>query len=147
MPTDKQIQASRKNGAKSNGPVTGEGKAKSANNARRHGLSSNSHVVVLSNEDRGLYKEMLQSFYDTFQPANAVEMDLVQQIAASSWRIRRIIGMESATLELEMDRQRDRIEIDFEFIDETTRQALAIESAAKSTHQPRRVTNLTAGYT
>ena len=75
---------------------------------------------------------MLQSFYDTFQPANAVEMDLVQQIAAASWRIRRINGMESAMLELEMDRQRDTIAHDFEFIDETTRQALAIESAAKS---------------
>jgi hypothetical protein len=132
MPTDKQIEASKKNGAKSNGPVTEEGKQNSSKNARRHGLSSNSHVVVLSNEDRGLYKEMLQSFYDTFQPANAVEMDLVQQIAAASWRIRRINGMESAMLELEMDRQRDTIANDFEFIDETTRQALAIESAAKS---------------
>ena len=132
MPTDKQIEASKKNGAKSNGPVTEEGKQNSSKNARRHGLSSNSHVVVLSNEDRGLYKEMLQSFYDTFQPANAVEMDLVQQIAAASWRIRRINGMESAMLELEMDRQRDTIAHDFEFIDETTRQALAIESAAKS---------------
>ena len=132
MRTDKQIEASRSNGAKSNGPITEHGKETSSRNARRHGLSSNSHVVVLSNEDRGLYKEMLQSFYDTFQPANAVEMDLVQQIAAASWRIRRINGMESAMLELEMDRHRDTIENDFEFIDETTRQALAIESAAKS---------------
>jgi hypothetical protein len=133
MPTDKQIEASRKNGAKSKGPATEQGKAKSANNARRHGFASNSHVVVLSNEDRDLYKEMLQSFYDSFQPANAVEMDLVQQIAAASWRIRRISGMESALFELEMDRQREQVETDFEFIDEATRQALVLDCTSKPT--------------
>jgi hypothetical protein len=126
MRTRKQIEASRRNGARSRGPTTAEGKARSALNATRHGLSS--RVVVLANESSDTFDGLLQACIEHWRPATAAELILVHDIAGARWRIHRALAMESATLDHEMDRQRANVDSLYSQIDEPTRCALAFNA-------------------
>lgn len=124
MRTDKQSDASRNNGAKSDGPVTEEGKTKSARNSMRHNLSSG-HIVLLSNEDPDAFRAHSFGYLDRFAPADPVERDLVNQMIAASWRLARISAMECALVEIEMDRQRAAHDDEFAFLGPHARQTLS----------------------
>jgi hypothetical protein len=89
-------ETARANGAKSNGPVTPEGKARSARNSLKHGLSG--HVVVLEHESQEEYNELEVSLILRFQPADSIERELVHEMAAARWRLKRIEEMEAAVL-------------------------------------------------
>src|SRR5581483_12358545 len=67
MATENQIRASRANGAQSRGPVTPGGKARSSKNALRHGLLTD--TVVLDNENRSAFTELLLALEAEFEPA------------------------------------------------------------------------------
>jgi hypothetical protein len=85
---------SRVNGAKSNGPVTTEGKAVSSRNSLKHGLTSSR--VVLPHESQEEYDCLEASIRNRFKPADELETELVQEMAAARWRLRRIEAMEAA---------------------------------------------------
>jgi len=109
MRTNKQIEASRRNGAKSKGPVTAEGKAISSQNATTYALTGET-LVVLQNESSVEFESFLANFIEHFQPACPLESDLVFEIAAARWRLRRILGIETFV----MDRKMAELEEDFE---------------------------------
>jgi hypothetical protein len=96
-------ESSRINGSKSNGPKTPEGRQRSSLNALKHGLCSTS--ALLSNECGDLFEAHREGYIAHFAPAGTVELDLVDQIVAASWRLRRALAMESAAYEREMDRR------------------------------------------
>jgi hypothetical protein len=125
MRTEKQNEASKINGAKSNGPVTPEGKAKSARNGMRHNLSSG-HVVLLSNENPKEFIEHSCSFIDRYAPADYVERDLVNQMIAASWRLARISAIECSLTEIEMDVQSEKHDREFSYLDAHARQTLSM---------------------
>ncbi len=87
MSSLRRINASRANGARSRGPVTAAGKARSAANALRHGLLA--RAVVLEAESAEAFQEMLDDFVLRFQPSDSVELTLVEEMAAALWRQRR----------------------------------------------------------
>jgi hypothetical protein len=110
MRTKKQIEASRRNGAKSKGPVTPEGKARVARNAITHGLSAAPKpgaVVVLDTESDQEFDDLLNSYREIHRPANLAEERLVFEIAAAQWRIQRAITMETAAINHEVKSQKE----------------------------------------
>jgi hypothetical protein len=92
MASSRQIDANRRNAQKSTGPRTGEGKRKVALNALKHGLLS--RHVVLPNEDETEFEDFTHRLRGALGPVGELEEMLVGSIAASAWRLRRVIRVE-----------------------------------------------------
>ncbi len=118
----------RQNGAKAAGTKSPAGIQKSPKNALKHGLTC--RMIVLTNESHAKFDELHQSYIETFQPANGVEMDLIDQMAASQRRLRRIWIMQTAALDLKMDQQDAEIGKTFNQIDQATRVTVAFTTLA-----------------
>ncbi len=97
MTTQKQIEASRSNGAKSHGPVTPEGKQIAAGNATRHGLLSRS--IVLKGESVSRFEALYDSLLAEHQPATQSEHALVNSMAAALWRQLRVWGFQKLAVD------------------------------------------------
>jgi hypothetical protein len=104
MSSQLKSETARINGAKSQGPTTADGRARSSQNALRHGLSSVN--VVITGENPAEYEQLRASYTDRFQPAGYVESELADAMAAARWRLRRITRIETTLL----DREQTEIE-------------------------------------
>ncbi|MEO7649946.1 MAG: hypothetical protein ABIZ80_05725 [Bryobacteraceae bacterium] len=98
-----RAEASRANGAKSKGPKSEETRAKSSANSLRHGLTSR-HVILLSGEDGVEFQRLSDEDQQLFQPASIVEIELVRNMIAARWRVRRLWAMEATLLDEEINR-------------------------------------------
>src|SRR3954454_20813431 len=98
----RQLEANRRNAAKSTGPKTQAGKAASSQNALVHGFTA--LTVVLSTEDNKLFLAMRQELHNELRPVGLIESGLVDEIAAARWRQRRCARLETGLLE---DRMRN----------------------------------------
>ena len=87
MSTTLQAEASRRNGALSNGPVSDEGKAASRANSIKHGLSGAGAVLAADEADEVARREV--DWTAVYRPTNAVEAYLVRQCALESVRVER----------------------------------------------------------
>ena len=93
MPTDKQLEANRRNAAKSTGPRTPEGKARSSMNALTHGLTA--ETLCLPSEDPAALDAIHTGFRDSYQPTDFVEDALIQEASLHYWRLMRYMRMET----------------------------------------------------
>ena len=140
MSSLRRIDSSRANGAKSRGPITPEGKRISAMNALRHGLAAES--VVLSTESRPRFQALLDSYMEKFQPRDQFEADLVEEMAVAKWRQRRSWSLETAAVDLEIDRRKNPTDEELQQTDGPTHSAIAfIDVEDKS-----KAISLFAGY-
>jgi hypothetical protein len=95
--TATQQAASRRNGARSRGPVTEAGKARSARNGTKHGLRGGP-FALLPGEDREAFAALHAAVASDWDPRDAYEDRWVMELVASMWRQDRLRGLELATL-------------------------------------------------
>ena len=124
MRTPAQIEASKKNGAKSKGPTTTEGRARSSQNSLRHGLTSHK-VVVMDGESKEEWESFQREFILKFQPRDFVEERIVIEMAVCRWRLERVWAMQTAVLNQGMTDALPLIDEQFADYDMTLVQAWA----------------------
>ncbi len=107
MRTERQIEASRANGAKSRGPVTPEGKQNSSRNSTRHGMLAES--VVLEGESQERFLELLAEIDGELQPETPVEHALVQKMAVAQWRQFRLWTLEKTAIDHQVRKQAETV--------------------------------------
>ena len=128
MSSQRRIDASRANGAKSSGPITPEGKARSAQNGIRHGILS--ETLVLEEESADRFQSLFHSFQQIFTPVDEFEAVCVETMIAARWRCMRVWTMETAGLQRQMNAQPD------EGLSARTRAAIAFQSQGEGLNIP-----------
>jgi hypothetical protein len=120
-----QVEASRRNGRLSVGPVSATGKFKVSSNGVVHGLRS--ERVVLPHEDPARYAEHVQAWVDCLKPADEAELEVVVTIADVRWRLQRVDAVELNRTRAEASADADETsELKFLHLIENAAQATAV---------------------
>ena len=96
MTSTKRAEANRRNAARSTGPRTLSGKARSRLNAVTHGLTA--ETLILPGEDPRAFQRRLENWTAELAPANPFEQDLVRQVVTLSWRLDRADRVQDALI-------------------------------------------------
>lgn len=128
MPTHLQISASRQNGAKSRGPVTSEGKLISSANALKHGLLA--EAIVIDGEAAEQLAALSAAFHQEFRPRTQTETHHVETMIMCRWRLHRVWELESANLNLEIEKLRAALDLQ----NTRTRAVLAFRNLSDQSH-------------
>jgi len=128
-------EASRINGAKSQGPVTPEGKARSSMNALTHGLTAADICIAVENPDE--FNKFQQEYFDEFQPQTRVERDLVTELISARWRQERLWSFDAAIIDFRMEYMKPELDQQW-ILPPRTRAAIAVmeEAAPSGSHSP-----------
>jgi hypothetical protein len=78
--SEKQLAANRANAAKSTGPTSPDGRARSSRNSTRHGLASENFTVVRL-EDVQEVARLRADIIAAYQPVNSQELYALDQMA------------------------------------------------------------------
>ena len=106
MATRRQKKANRRNAKRSTGPRTPEGKARSSQNASKHGLFARD--TVLPDENPEEFLDLIGTLEQELNAIGGFERRLVRHIADAEWRIRRIVRLESGFLTHHLEQERLR---------------------------------------
>jgi len=98
MTNGNKVKSNRENAENSTGPRTKAGKARSSQNARKHGLYATQ--VVTPGEDPELFEAFREDLHANLKPVGPLEEQLVELITARLWRLRRVPEIEAALIVL-----------------------------------------------
>ena len=101
MTSLRQIESNRHNAQKSTGPKTENGKARSSQNAVRHGLTAETVIGPL--EEPAEYRAFEEAVTTAYDAETAVERELVLRLASLLWRLRRATSVETGLLQIQYE--------------------------------------------
>jgi hypothetical protein len=110
MPSELKSDTARANGAKSRGPTTAEGKEKSSRNALKHGFTAGAGNILLDCEDPDEFEQAFNKLLGIHEPATPAENDIVEEMVAARWRIRRMWTIETNLFNVEVLAQQSKID-------------------------------------
>jgi hypothetical protein len=125
MPSQLRSDTSRANGAKSQGPKPHQSYDIPP---LKHGITA--RTLILQNESQDQFLEILNAYCDLFVPVNQLEIDIVSDIVAARWRLRRTWRYQTAMLDIEADSQAPEFEKQYLQYDEDMRGAAAFSGVA-----------------
>lgn len=101
-PSEKKIEANRRNARLSTGPRTEAGKDRSRNNAIKHGIFSRDMLQPwgLGKEDTKEFGDLWTMLLEDRKPIGVLEEILVERIAVCLWRLKRAVQYEAGTVML-----------------------------------------------
>jgi hypothetical protein len=105
------VSQNRANAQHITGPRTAEGKAASAQNAFKHGLSIQRHAL-LRDEDPAAYAQLLAELREIYEPRSPREALAVEDVAQCRWALQRFDEAEAVSLQKLTDSFNDPV--DFE---------------------------------
>ena len=105
MTTKRQLEANRRNAAKSTGPRSDEGKQASRLNAIKHGLLADT-VFVPSLDDRDEWERYRADVLQSLQPDGALEELLAERVVGTAWRLARVARYERDAIDDAVQAQR-----------------------------------------
>lgn len=94
--SQRKIEANRLNATKSTGPKTTEGKARSSQNALKHGLTARTPVVLEESADE--FRAFAEALLADLRPRGAMQQVLVERIIVISWKLRRVPAAEESVI-------------------------------------------------
>ena len=114
-------EAARRNGAKSRGPVTPEGKAISARNNTTHGLAVRSTVLPWESQAAAL--ALFATLTQQYKPATGAESDMIEMLAVHQWQQLRAFSIQQGLLKNAECKTEDAFRKEFANADRDSRTA------------------------
>ena len=87
-----RLAANAANAQHSTGPRTPEGRARSSQNARTHGLTARD--VIVEPHEREEFEQFLNRYQTDVAPQDAVQLSVFDDLVAAAWDLRRIRRMQ-----------------------------------------------------
>ncbi len=86
-----RLAANAANAQHSTGPRTPEGKARSSQNARTHGLTARD--LVIAPDELEEFEELRNDYQASVQPQDAIQQSEFELLVGAAWNLRRIRRM------------------------------------------------------
>ena len=108
MTKEERAEISRRNGAKSNGPKTEEGRRRIADAKTTHGVYR-ATGTVLKIEDQAVFDQFREATFARWAPRDILEAQFVEELVDYTWRIKRLLISVTADTNNAIEQLRQRI--------------------------------------